>query len=103
MKLRSKILIATAALLIIVTAVAARSALSDDPSGGKSVKVRGLFRDVACPMQNQEGTSRKFNKKCAVDCVKAGAPVGILTDDGSVYLVISDTMPDVPQNEKLLP
>jgi hypothetical protein len=103
MNLRRKVLIAGIAILIIVTTVTVSLALAGNGSGGKPVKVRGLLRDVACPLQNQEGTSRKFNKKCAMDCVKAGAPIGILTDDGSLYLVISDTMPDVPQNEKVMP
>jgi hypothetical protein len=54
-------------------------------------------------VQNHESTSRKFNKQCAIDCAKSGAPLGILTDDGTIYLIISEDMPDKPQNEKLMP
>jgi hypothetical protein len=77
--------------------------LSGEAPAGKEVVVRGLVRDIACPVQNNKSRSRNFNKQCAIDCVKRGSPVGILTDDGSMYLVISDLMPDVPQNEKLMP
>lgn len=36
-------------------------------------------------------------------CAKAGSPLVILTDSGTVYWPIADTTPSAGQNEKLLP
>jgi hypothetical protein len=41
--------------------------------------------------------------KCALECVRAGSPVAILTKDGDLYLPISDKMPDYDQRQKLMP
>lgn len=76
---------------------------SDDASTGKQVVVRGLLRDIACPVQNHQSTSRHFNRQCAEACAKAGSPLAILTDDGTMYLTITDSMPDAAQNSKLMP
>ncbi len=76
---------------------------SDDAVTGKPIVVRGLPRDIACPVQNHQSTSRHFNRKCAEACAKQGSPLAILTDDGTMYLTISDAMPDAAQNSKLMP
>ena len=36
-------------------------------------------------------------------CAKAGSPLVILTNDGTIYWPIADTTPSSGQNEKLLP
>jgi hypothetical protein len=36
-------------------------------------------------------------------CAKAGSPLVILADDGTIYWPIADTTPAGGQNEKLLP
>ncbi len=36
-------------------------------------------------------------------CAKAGSPLVILTDNGTIYWPIADTTPSSGQNEKLLP
>jgi hypothetical protein len=102
MKLRKPIFWFGAPLLLIAVWVLAKPAQSGDTEGKPTV-IRGLLRDIACPVQNQASTSRKFNKQCAIDCAKLGSPLSVLTDDGTMYLVISESMPDVPQNEKLMP
>ncbi len=76
---------------------------SDDAPTGEPIVVRGLVRDIACPVQNHQSTSRHFNRKCAEACARAGSPLAILTDDGTMYLTITDSMPDASQNAKLMP
>ena len=36
-------------------------------------------------------------------CTKAGSPLVILTDNGTIYWPIAETTPSSGQNEKLLP
>ncbi len=65
--------------------------------------IEGLLRDMACPIQNLDGNATHLSMKCALACVRAGSPLAILTKDGSLYLPISDKMPDYDQRQKLMP
>ena len=65
--------------------------------------IEGLVRDIACPIQNLDGNATHLSMKCALECVRAGSPVAILTKDGDLYLPISDKMPDYDQRQKLMP
>lgn len=60
--------------------------------------VEGLVRDIACPLQNKKSTATSYSKECITMCEKAGSPLGILTNDGSVYVPITESMPDTGQN-----
>jgi hypothetical protein len=60
--------------------------------------VEGLVRDIACPLQNKKSTSTSYSKDCITMCAKAGSPLGILTSDGSVYVPITESMPDTGQD-----
>jgi hypothetical protein len=101
MKKHRLLLPATGLLLICVATLAMRS--PDEAKNDKPVVVRGLLRDIACPIQNKQSTSRAFNRKCAEDCAKRGSPLAILTDNGTMYMTISESMPDMDQHEKLMP
>lgn len=58
-----------------------------DPSG-KAETISGELLDMACYMMH-EGKGKK-HAKCAGACVRGGAPLGVLTQDGKVYLVVGD-------------
>ncbi len=60
--------------------------------------VEGLVRDIACPLQNKKSTASSYSKECITMCEKAGSPLGILTNDGSVYVPVTESMPDTGQN-----
>lgn len=60
--------------------------------------VEGLVRDIACPLQNRKSTATNYSKDCIAMCEKAGSPLGILTSDGSVYVPVTESMPDTGQN-----
>jgi hypothetical protein len=70
---------------------------------GKQLTIEGLVRDIACPIQNKESTATRFNLQCAIQCAKLGSPLVILTDDGTMYIPISNSMPDEDQRPRLLP
>src|SRR5207248_4312070 len=72
-------------------------------SEGTPATVQGLVRDIACPIQNKKATSTDFNLECALQCARNGSPLILLADDGTIYVPISESMPDVSQRERLMP
>jgi hypothetical protein len=70
-------------------------------SDGKPVTVKGYVLDSACAFT--KGLSKPISKNCAEACAKAGSPLVILSDDGTIYWPIAETTPSSGQNEKLLP
>ena len=90
-------------LLITAAIFAGTPPGTDSGQPLKNQTISGLVRDIACPVQNHESTARKFNLDCAVQCARLGSPLAILTDDGTMYLPISASMPDTDQRSKLLP
>ena len=58
-------------------------------AGGKEVAVKGELVDMACFMAH-EGKGKK-HAECGKMCVvKNGAPLGLVTPDGKVYLLVED-------------
>ncbi|HEY6975672.1 MAG TPA: hypothetical protein VH396_05260 [Chitinophagaceae bacterium] len=57
-------------------------------SQGKSMSVSGEVVDMACYMS--KGAHGDNHKDCAAMCVKGGSPMGLLTSDGKVYLLIEN-------------
>src|SRR5260221_4559084 len=68
---------------------------------GKSVSVNGYVLDSACAFT--KGLKKPNSAQCAQACAKAGSPLVILADNGTIYWPIADTTPSAGQNEKLLP
>ena len=68
---------------------------------GRQVTVKGYVIDSACAFTKNLG--KPISADCANSCAKAGSPLVILADNGSVYWPTSDAMPAIGQNEKLLP
>jgi hypothetical protein len=68
-------------------------------TGGETVVVEGLVRDIACPLQNSKSTTTSYSKDCIIQCAKAGSPLGILTADGTTYLPVTTTMPEMGQDQ----
>ena len=69
--------------------------------GGKSITVKGYVLDSACAFT--KGLKKPISGECATACAKAGSPLVILTDDGTIYWPIADTTPSSGQNDKLMP
>jgi len=68
---------------------------------GKPVTVNGYVLDSACAFT--KGLSKPISAQCAEACAKAGSPLVILTDNGTIYWPIADTTPSSGQNPKLMP
>ena len=80
-----------------------KTSMEDARANKSKATIEGLVRDIACPIQNLDGNATHLSMKCALDCLKAGSPLVILTKDGDLYLPISDKMPDYDQRQKLMP
>ena len=68
---------------------------------GKSISVNGYVLDSACAFT--KGLKKPISAQCAQACAKAGSPLVILADNGTIYWPIADTTPSAGQNEKLMP
>jgi len=81
--------------------VIAAAALAADNDAGKPITVKGYVLDSACAFT--KGLKKPISGQCATACAKAGSPLVILTDNGTIYWPIADTTPSSGQNEKLHP
>lgn len=63
--------------------------------------VKGYVLDSACAFTKD--LKKPVSSQCAVACAKAGSPLVILAEDGTIYWPIADTTPASGQNAKLLP
>lgn len=95
--------IAAAISLVLAWGILAQNTGDSDVDEGTKQTVEGLVRDIACPIQNHKSTSRDFNLQCALDCAKRGSPLIILSDNGMIYIPISQQMPDKGVRARLLP
>jgi hypothetical protein len=84
-------------------AATSSSATGDDAPLPPVVTIRGLVRDIACAVQNPKAEARDFNLQCAEACALAGSPLIVQTDDGLLYIPISQTIPDTDQRPRLMP
>ena len=81
-----------------VALVAGVLAWSNDT--GKSTTVKGYVLDSSCAFT--KGLKKPISAECATACAKAGSPLVILTDSGTIYWPIADTTPSSGQNDRLL-
>ena len=86
-------ILAASALVLIAVAFAAET--------GKPATVKGYVLDSACAFT--KNLEKPISPDCARACAKAGSPLVILVEDGTIYWPIADTTPSSGQNEKLMP
>jgi hypothetical protein len=69
-----------------VTSIAA--GVDSKPQPGKPVTVVGEIVDFSCYLQ--EGKHGEKHRSCGQKCVQNGNPVGLLTKDGSLYMLMPE-------------
>ena len=89
------------ALKISLTMMFLAGVLLWSAEAGKSITVKGYVLDSACAFT--KGLKKPISPDCAVACAKAGSPLVILSENGTIYWPIADTTPSSGQNEKLMP
>lgn len=55
---------------------------------GEEISVSGEVLDLSCFMAS--GAKGEGHKGCAEKCINNGMPIGLLGDDGKVYLLVED-------------
>jgi hypothetical protein len=71
-------------LLIAFVSVAAHA----QQSPSSTTTITGELLDMACYMKS--GAHGDGHKDCATMCIKGGSPMGILTSDNKVYLLVEN-------------
>jgi hypothetical protein len=74
--------------------------LASGSDAAKSVFVDGYVLDSACAFT--KGLKTPISAECAQACAKAGSPLVILGDNGTIYWPIATTTPASGQNDRLL-
>ena len=69
-------------------------------TGGQPANIKGYVLDSACAFTRN--LKKPISPECAVSCAKAGSPLVILADNGTIYWPISDAMPAHGQNQRLM-
>jgi hypothetical protein len=60
-------------------------------ASGQTQSIKGEVVDMMCYLDH--GAKGDKHKGCAEKCIKSGGPVGLLTADDQLYLVIGDHKP----------
>jgi hypothetical protein len=85
---------------LLVIGIAGALVLAGAPAA-KTATVKGYVIDSACTFT--KNLKKPISPECAQTCAKAGSPLVILSDNGSIYWPTTDAMPATSQNERLLP
>ncbi len=64
------------------------SSVKGKPVPGKAVSLTGEIVDLSCYLQ--VGKHGDKHRDCGQKCVRNGQPVGLVTQDGSVYMLIDE-------------
>lgn len=91
MKMKKSGCIAAVLALALSGAVWAHEGEKHDTAeskGGTAVTLKGEIVDMAC-YSAHDGKGAK-HAACAKECALGGAPIGLLTEDGKVYLLLEN-------------
>ncbi len=92
--MRNGLVIKTSMVALALGAGLAVSALrlgAEEKSGGATQSIKGEVVDLMCYLDH--GAKGEKHKGCASKCIKSGGPVGLLTADNQLYLVVGDHKP----------
>lgn len=90
MPMRRTLAIAT---LFLVIGLAA-----ENPARGQEdISVEGEIVDLACYMS--KGSKGPSHRVCAQKCAERGIPIGVLTDDGKLFLLLEDHSDEEPYED----
>ena len=92
-----KKLLATMAIVVLLALPIAGAVRADEVEKGSEVSAKGEILDMACYLSH--GSRGEDHASCAVKCVKAGQPMGLLTEEGTVYLLFASHTDGSPFEE----
>jgi hypothetical protein len=85
--------------LLGAAALAAVLSLTAPPpvAAQQEITVQGEIVDLACYLA--KGLKGPSHRTCAQKCAERGIPIGVLTDDGKLYLLLEDHSDDEPYED----
>ena len=81
---------------IIAAAALGMGAILPSAHAAETKTIKGEVVDLMCYLDH--GAKGEKHASCAKHCIESGGPVGLLTEDNQLYLVIGEHQ---PMNEKL--
>jgi hypothetical protein len=72
-------------------ALPALSLGAEEKTSGQTQTIKGEVVDLMCYLDH--GAKGEKHKGCAQKCIEGGGPVGLLTADNELYLVVGDHQP----------
>ncbi len=75
-------------LLLLLTSITVDLPRAATHTESARIKVTGEILDMACYLAH--GGKGPGHRKCALRCAEEGQPIGLLADDGKVYLLMAD-------------
>ena len=88
---RTLLLSLTLIMAFVISAVAGDAEKKEAKKETKNVvTLTGEVLDMYCYMSHPESGVGAEHAKCANSCIERGLPVGFLTSDGTVYLIIGN-------------
>ncbi len=79
---------AAVAVALVLLAPAAGLLAGGGEEAAVDVTLKGEVLDMACYLGHE--SKGPEHEKCALKCAKMGQPIGLLTEDGKVYLLVAD-------------
>ena len=83
-----KLVLASIGGLAMAAFLAAPANAADKKAESKDRAVQGEVLDLACYIGH--GESGPGHADCAKECAKGGQPMGLLSSDGTVYVLLAD-------------
>jgi hypothetical protein len=74
----------------VYASIAATALLLGVAGPAVAESVSGEVVDLACYLPHPESSKGAGHRKCAETCIKKGLPIGLLSDDKQVYLLLED-------------
>lgn len=85
------LLVWTVLLAVVVTWSPLRTSAQEE------ITVQGEIVDLACYLS--KGSHGASHRVCAQKCAERGIPIGVLTDDGNLFLLLEDHSDEDPYEE----
>jgi hypothetical protein len=76
--------------IVVVVLFAGAEVVGAGGEMGKEVTLTGEILDMFCFMKHPDAGQGPEHAKCAQSCINKGLPIGFITEDGTVYLLIGN-------------
>jgi hypothetical protein len=85
-------------LLVIAALFTTASGWPPRPAGAQEeITIQGEIVDLACYLS--KGSRGPSHRVCAQKCAERGIPIGVLTDDGNLFLLLEDHSDEEPYED----